>query len=152
MPNIVFIRYAPIWTKLRYQFADLPKVVPWIVLWKNGFRLEIALELWSRRAAQFLRIGTSYRNFSNSASTGATVMFYPSIESSWWAGLNFDVWSYFRPLPVTQIRKNDEISPFYLNKFWLILCESHFVLLNKNLSIVMFFKFTVRNTALNEIA
>ena len=47
-----WIRYAPILAKLSYQFADLPKVVPWIVLWKNSFRLEFALKLWSRRAAQ----------------------------------------------------------------------------------------------------
>ena len=42
-----------IWIKLSYQFLDWLKVVPWIVLWKNSFKLEVALKLWSRRAAQF---------------------------------------------------------------------------------------------------
>ena len=38
-----------------------PWVVPWIALWKNGFRFEFALKLWSRRAAQkSLNIFTSY--------------------------------------------------------------------------------------------
>ena len=45
-------RCTSILTKLSYQFLDWPKVVPWVVLWKNGFRFEVALKLWSRRAAQ----------------------------------------------------------------------------------------------------
>ena len=51
--NRVFNRCTSILTKLSYQFLDWPKVVPWLVLWKNGFRFEVALKLWSRRAAQF---------------------------------------------------------------------------------------------------
>ena len=49
----MIIRCTSILTKLSYQFLDWPKVVPWIVLWKNSFKLEVALKLWSRRAAQF---------------------------------------------------------------------------------------------------
>ena len=48
-------RVPPKYEKLSDQFPDWGKVVPWIVLQKNGFSFEIALKLWSRRVAQFLR-------------------------------------------------------------------------------------------------
>ena len=77
------IRVPAKYEKSSDQFADLAKVVPWIVLWKNGFKLEFALKLWSRRVAQYLpHIASTIRNFSNSASAGATVMLRPSMESS----------------------------------------------------------------------
>ena len=50
--KIAGIRCTSIWTQLSYQFLNWPKVVPWIVLWKNSFELEVALKLWSRQAAQ----------------------------------------------------------------------------------------------------
>ena len=49
----LYIRCTSILTKLSYQFLDWLKVVPLIVLWKNSFKLEVALKLWSRQVAQF---------------------------------------------------------------------------------------------------
>ena len=46
-------RCTSIWTKLSYQFLDWPKVVPWLVLWKNPFSFKLSQKLWSRRVAQF---------------------------------------------------------------------------------------------------
>ena len=49
-------RVPPKYKKLSDFFAKWGKLLPWIALWKNDFIIEIALKLWSRRAAQFLRV------------------------------------------------------------------------------------------------
>ena len=59
---LLSIRVPPKYEKLFDLFANWGKVVPWLVLWKNGFNLIVALKLWSRRAAQFLRNRHSIAN------------------------------------------------------------------------------------------
>ena len=53
--SMVLIRVPAKYEKLSNFFLNWGKVVPWLVLWKNGFNLVVALKLWSRRAAQILR-------------------------------------------------------------------------------------------------